>query len=243
MCFGRDIVCAQCKAVYVQRLREGVTPTRPRVRDLSGLTRWLKGFLIAGNVATFAGLITASIELAKLLVGGWSRTQDSITPGDIGMALFGLLQVGMAGVSAVLLLRWIYCANANVRIMGATGLRFTPRGAILWYFIPLANLWKPYQAIKEIWRASMDPGNWKQVKVPGLLPLWWTLAIGSLLLSNASLWAEMRADSFTERVASNVVMIVSDLIDIPLNFVAIILITRIWVGQQRSSAGDLPPTE
>lgn len=237
--FGRDIVCAQCKPVYVQRLREGVMPTRPRVRDLSGLTRWLKGFLIAGNVATFVGLITVSIELAKLLGGGWSRSGDSLTLGDVGVALFGLLQVGMAGVSGILLLRWIYCANANVRIMGATGLRFTPRGAILWYFIPLPNLWKPYQAMKEIWRASVDPENWRQVKVPKLLPLWWTLAIMSLFLSNAALWAEMQVGGFTGKVITNIVMIVSDLVDIPLNFVAIVLITQINDAQQPHCADDL----
>src|SRR3546814_7630930 len=41
----------------------------------------------------------------------------------------------------VTVLRWTYVANANARALGATDLTVTPLMSILWYFIPLANLW------------------------------------------------------------------------------------------------------
>jgi hypothetical protein len=236
--FGNDLVCAPCKPVYVQRLREGVTPTLPRVRDLTALTRWLKGFLLAGIVATFVGLIESSVQLTQMLATGQSRSPDDFTLADAGMALFALLQVGAIAISAILLLRWIYLANSNVRILGANRLRFTPRGAIIWYFVPIFNLWKPYQAMKEIWRASMDPKNWPQVKPPRLLPHWWTLWILSSIFSNASLKAEIRASAYPDMLSASVVSILSDLIDIPLNFLAIALITRVWDAQRRHSAED-----
>lgn len=35
-------------------------------------------------------------------------------------------------------------------------MQFTPRWAIIWWFIPILNLWKPYQVTVEIIKSS-DP--------------------------------------------------------------------------------------
>ena len=60
-----------------------------------------------------------------------------------------------------------------VHALGSPGLRFTPGWAVGWYFVPIANLWKPYQAMKEIWRASKNPGNWQAETTSGFLGWWW----------------------------------------------------------------------
>lgn len=73
--------------------------------------------------------------------------------------------------------RWIYFASKNLRALGAIGLQFSPGWAVGWYFVPIANLWKPYQAMKEIWQASSQPLDWRNVPVVGLMPAWWTLWI------------------------------------------------------------------
>lgn len=240
VCFGQDVVCASCKPIYLQRRREGVTPTLPRVRDLSVLTQSLKALLLAGNVATFLGLTSASVHLAQLLATGQGSSDDELTFVAVGEALLGLLQLVAILAVAVLFLRWIYLANTNVRVMGAGGLRYSPRGAIVWYFVPIASLWKPYQAMKEIWQASMDPANWRRVRTPKLLPIWWTLWLVSLPLSNASMKAGLSANDFTALLASRIVEIASDLVDLPLNFLAIALLTRIWTAQQRKNADGFP---
>ena len=49
-----------------------------------------------------------------------------------------------------------------------------------YFFIPIMNLWKPYQAMKEIWQGS-DPDptvHAFSVRVPALLPWWWGLFLG-----------------------------------------------------------------
>ena len=60
-------------------------------------------------------------------------------------------------VVIVLFCIWIYRANYNARQLGATDMQFSPGWAVGWNFIPIANLWKPYQAMREIWQASADP--------------------------------------------------------------------------------------
>jgi len=49
-------------------------------------------------------------------------------------------------------------------------------------------MWKPYQALTEIWRAS-DPGvtvgeeSWRNRAVPGTFPMWWALYLLSGVVS------------------------------------------------------------
>ncbi len=55
-------------------------------------------------------------------------------------------------------------------------MRFSPGECIGWFFVPIAALWMPLQAMKEIWRAS-DPrgeqGAWITLPSTPLIDLWW----------------------------------------------------------------------
>jgi hypothetical protein len=68
---------------------------------------------------------------------------------------------------------WIYNAACNVRALGARGLQITPGWAVGWYAVPVASLFRPFQAMAEIYRGSVAPVGWAQVKTPLLLRLWW----------------------------------------------------------------------
>ena len=105
---------------------------------------------------------------------------------------------------------------------------FSPGWAVGWYFIPFANLWKPYQAMKEIWQASASPEHWESEDRSWLLPLWWTLWIVSNLLSNAAFRLALRDDpSLDQLITANGVTLVSDLMEIPLAVVLLVVIHRI----------------
>ncbi len=59
-------------------------------------------------------------------------------------------------VAGIVWLTWQHRAHRQLRQLGTQGLQFTPGWGVGWWFVPVANLWKPYQAIKELWVAS-DP--------------------------------------------------------------------------------------
>ncbi|HEY0597682.1 DUF4328 domain-containing protein [Sphingopyxis sp.] len=66
---------------------------------------------------------------------------------------------------------WIYRAAANVDAAMVPGFRYTPSWAVGWYFIPIANFYKPFAAMRQIWNAStgrtdLDHGE-------PLLVYWW----------------------------------------------------------------------
>lgn len=75
-------------------------------------------------------------------------------------------------------------SNRNARALGATGMELTPGWAIGWYFVPVATLWKCYQALKEAFKASHPDfaDNWREAPRPSILPRWWTLWVIATLL-------------------------------------------------------------
>ena len=88
----------------------------------------------------------------------------------------GLLQsVLLLGIAAYFLV-WTYRLSRNGRAFGATGLRTAPAWAVIFFFVPLLNLYRPYQTFREIWQASTPgqaAGAWRRVRPPALLGFWW----------------------------------------------------------------------
>lgn len=76
--------------------------------------------------------------------------------------------------------RFLVQANRNASSIARTGLSHTPASMVWWYFVPVANLWKPYTATREVWdvttRRSAETPPW------GDLRLWWTCWIITTIL-------------------------------------------------------------
>jgi len=68
---------------------------------------------------------------------------------------------------------WIYRAAANVRALGARGLETSPGWSVGWYAVPFMALFRPYQAMVQIYQASVSPMRWRLERAPPLLPIWW----------------------------------------------------------------------
>jgi len=68
---------------------------------------------------------------------------------------------------------WLYRAHANAIAADLAALEYTPGWAIGWYAIPIANLFKPYGAMKELWQASHREAIDSDQTAPGLIWLWW----------------------------------------------------------------------
>jgi hypothetical protein len=148
--------------------------------------------LLYANVAlSVIAIISGGMEFAFLVAaerGDFVDMQEimrAANASDTRQQIIGIVQLFMIVALAVAVLCWIYRANSNARALGAASMRFTPGWAVGWYFIPIFNLWKPYQAMKEIWRASANPPDWQSQGRSPLLPWWWFLWIVTILLSQA----------------------------------------------------------
>ena len=127
-------------------------------------------------VATAALLILEAGEGLGLLAYDQS-TELAFTAIGLGYTVAFL-------VSVVLVAMWIHRAHANLHAAGWDALEFTPGWAVGWYFVPLANLIKPYQAMRELWNTSMREDDYFVSDAPMILKLWWGTWIAGNILSN-----------------------------------------------------------
>lgn len=112
------------------------------------------------------------------LLGFWMYWTDTaifvdepVTGSAWGWGVFYLVYL----ITGILVCIWTYRANSNVRALGATGLRFSPGWAVGWHFVPIAWFWMPFSVMREIWRASASPDEWRRQPGSALLGWWWAL--------------------------------------------------------------------
>ncbi len=146
-------------------------------------------------------------------------------------------------ISGILILKWIYQSNQNARYLGAKDMAFTPAWSIGFYFIPIVSLWKPYQAMKEIWQASQNPNNWQIEKVSSILGVWWFFWIANSMVGQAVFRMSRRAQEISEIMNVNLISQVSEILSIPLAVVTWLLINKISNTQKAQRDYNLEQAE
>lgn len=174
-------------------------------------------------------LTVCDILLAGALSGGALTVDQELQ--DL-LALYGglyfIIYLGVAIVSAV----WIYRVSANAHTL-AYGLTISPAWAVGWYFVPVANLWKPFQGLNEAWRASVATHAWRTEATPGLLRWWWGLWLGTNVLSTVVSRMPADGDGYYQ------MSIVSGAAELILDVVFILVIRRLTAAQIQSRRQDV----
>ena len=123
--------------------------------------------------------------LREVLSGGTislpaAKASDERIAAATGSALFLLLGTAIAWCI------WQHRGQRNLRELGRTQLRFTPGWAVGWWFVPVASLFKPFQSVRELWKASEPTGDrsaWPASSTWPLIGWWWACWITSNLLA------------------------------------------------------------
>lgn len=206
-------------------------------RDPTQITKWLRYFLYASIVidviAIFSGVLQYQL-LSNFKLGVYSAgdfISAAAEANDQRQKVIGLIQVGVSITTIILFAMWIYRANFNARSLGAQNMKFTPGWSVGYYFIPFLNLWRPYQAMKEIWKTSKNPLSWQGEKRGAILPWWWSLFLIDGMFGKASFKASMNAKEIHELINSTGLMIASDIVSIPASIIAILLVGKIYEMQ------------
>ena len=172
----------------------GPPPWSEPYRPPHTLIRWLTGLFLVG---VFLTAILVLMSIAEALLYRDRTTENGIDNNALALGINActvLLSVGVYIATTVLFCLWVYRANWNARALGADHMQFTPGWCIGWFFIPFMNLFKPFQAVREIYKAS-DPRSdgtmWRDVPTSALLGLWWffwilTNVVGQIQMKTAS---------------------------------------------------------
>jgi hypothetical protein len=152
------------------------------------LGRWLAVLLIATALVAWVavGFDIADIRLLARWAGGASVEPIDRRAHQITGAVLFTAQTTLFVVTALAFVLWTYAARSNLRALGARRLDYTTAWSVAGWWVPGLNVVRPYQVLREIWKAS-DPNTadrfaWKQSRTPALLVYWWTTFVGFVLL-------------------------------------------------------------
>lgn len=159
-----------------------------------------------------------------------SETLPGMETADLVSALTGLGLVTAMLVSSFLTLKWIYRVTMNSHTL-ASGLNVSPPWSIGWYFVPFANLYKPFQALNDAWCVSLSPSSWRAQDTPSVLRWWWGLWIVTSTLDNASFRLQLRAKAVSTALFTSGLDLVSDTLWIALCLVLIRIVGRLSAQQ------------
>lgn len=202
-------------------------------REILGLTKILKILLGLGVAIAVVSLLSSFMQVELLGRDSFSEAEGQAN--DSREQIIGLFSLALYVVTVVIFGRWIVRANKNVRALGADGFRITPGWAVGYFFVPIINLWRPYQAMKDLWRASHNPTLWTGTTAGSVLPLWWTLWLLSSVMGQISFRVMMNAEGLEELQAATNVQMVAEAVGIPLCLVAITLVSQIARAQTSHS--------
>jgi hypothetical protein len=113
----------------------------------------------------------AALQLVLFAVLALSLSDTAYAQAAAGLVVVALL-LGIA--TAIPVWIWMYRAMAIAHEI-VPSLTISPGWAVGWYFVPIASLWKPYEAMSEISEGSQSGGpNWDEV-VGSLIGWWWAM--------------------------------------------------------------------
>jgi hypothetical protein len=210
-------------------------PQKRWAKDPATLTRVLRVlfFILLGMAALSAGMSGLS-----LATGRAAQTEiESFSLLDFIELGTALLYLGFYVTSVVIFCMWVHRANRNARALGSAAMRFTPGWSVGWFFIPIMNLWKPMQAMREIWHISENPHQDPPEETPPQVGTWWTLWLVTNFLGQLSLRYSLRATTGNDYMVAEVISLISDFVEIGLCLVAAQLVQSIYLMQKAHVEG------
>lgn len=155
-----------------------------RLAQVVVVVLWLEA--AASVLSIGSGLL--QMNLISRMQSGAGATEAEIEFNDLREFSIGILEVGLAILGGVLFLKFLGRTNHNATALGARGLSATPGWTIGYFFVPILNLFKPYQVLQEIWKAS-DPDAGDRSDPPGspLIGWWWGIRLIDLFANQALL--------------------------------------------------------
>ena len=192
-------------------------------RESSGVTR---AAVVALSIYMVLDLVSASLMFA-------------FPPDPVEPTLLDLVPaLDFVAILAcfVLVGRWIYRVNANAHAVGQE-VSVTPGWAVGWYFVPLANLVMPYQAMRETWDASHEAAALEEERETALLPWWWGLWLVTNIISNVAAWSGGLGEA-PDRLALTANLVAAAL-NVPLCLILIRIARRLERVQRLAANRDV----
>jgi hypothetical protein len=163
---------------------------------------------------------------------GYNSNED-ILPVDIATGIIALVQMVLSIWLFIAFFRFLHRVSKNLRFKFQKEMKFTPGWTVGYFFIPILNLFKPYQAIKEMWTTA---NNNKPINA-ALLSNWWVLWLISNIVGRVVFKYTVKNWATYPDLHGTLLYIISDSIDLVtyiLEFKLIKTIAQAYIANYES---------
>jgi hypothetical protein len=161
---------------------------------------------------------------------------------DARQAFIGIAQLVVLLVNAVVFLMWLHRSYSNLTALGARHTRFSPGWAVGYWFVPVLNLFRPYQVVAETWKASnpevdaSDQSALRAAKTAGTIKLWWAFWLLSSFAGQISFRAMSGADTPAEIINASWASLFGDATSIAAALLCMLFVSGIDRMQETKHA-------
>lgn len=194
-------------------------------RSISNLTTWLVRFSIIGIILS---IVSMAAVIYGMVMDTSNDSSNKIT-NDSSNNTYGFIDTFPLIILIpiiIITLIWYHRATKNIHSFGAKEVT-SPTMAVVWWFIPIANLWKPYKLTQQIWKASipetklLNGTEWKNMPTSNIVKLWWVLMLVSVFGSFSAPYLLYPIDP-NESEETRQAILLESIITIPFLIIAIV---------------------
>ena len=200
-------------------------------RELTGISKKLSILLLIGIGDNILEIVYSLMQLNLLSRVNYSV--QNVAANELREGELALLHIALYIATACVFGRWIYLAHRNLLALDARYLRFGPGWAVGCFFVPIINLWAPYQAMRDLAKASRNPRQWELEDTPPVIIIWWVLWLIAEFMGKGTYAAQ------TAPELSNFQLVMA-VLSIPLYLLALYIVRRITRDQSQNYAGMTP---
>lgn len=186
------------------------------------------------------------IQLINRALEGEIITEEEAIANDIRQGFMGITYMILYTITAILFLVWIHRAHRNLPSLGVEGLKYSPGWAVGGFFVPILSLFRPFQVVTEIWKASDptvgldDSTAWQNARTSPMVISWWLLFIISGLVGWTIFRLSLRAESLEEMLTASWLYLLINIVEIPAA-ILVIKVVRIIDSRQERKHLDVRP--
>lgn len=178
-------------------------------------------------------LITIGMHVRVLgvmndVMAGNPPAEQAVAAMDTQAVMVAFAYTGVFLLAAVAFLIWQRTAVANLVPLRASP-QYTPGWSVLYWFIPIVNLFRPYQVVKDAWiGSSADPDD----SGANIVTFWWLGWIMKIIFTRVQISMSSLAQTPEEFRTATYVAIVSSLISVATAGVIIKIVRDLTRRQQ-----------
>ena len=209
---------------YIRKPKEAIRPKTKRAQWAQYLIWAILGFSLLSLLSSYL-----QYDLLLKIQEGFYVSEHELTNNDLREGIIGITTVVLYITSVVLFIRWFRRAYYNLN--SRTDTKYDEGWAAGSWFVPIINLFRPYQIMKEIDDEScnlIEKHSQKPIsKSTALIGFWWAMWIIGGVLGRYIFKSSLNAETLQELMSSTQADMLGVVFDVPLSLLAIFTIKAI----------------